>query len=92
MKVILSILAGCLIAAGNFFALAYIVKGILKGGGGFRFGLLAAIKFLLLVTIFFVIIKWVPVNVIALLIGFTIALFLLLLLFAFRSHDSTIAR
>ncbi len=75
MRTILSIIIGALLAAANFFAIAYIAKGLIcRDDGKLRFGLLAGLKFLLLIAIFFALIKWAAISVIALLGGFTVAL------------------
>lgn len=80
MKIILSIAAGALLAAANFFAITYIAKGLIcKDDGKLRFGLLAGLKFLLLIAIFFVLIKWTEISIIALLGGFTAALLILII-------------
>lgn len=80
MDIILSIIIGALLAAANYFAITYIAKGLIcRDDGKLRFGLLAGLKFLLLIAIFFVLIKWAVVNIVALLGGFTAALLLLII-------------
>ncbi len=89
MKIILSIVAGALLAAANFFAITYIAKGLIcRDDGKLRFGLLAGLKFLLLIAIFFVLIKWAAINIVALLAGFTITLLILMIFFP-RFHKLT---
>lgn len=81
MKVILSIMIGILIAAANFFAIIYIARGLIcREDGKLRFGLFAGLKFLLLIAIFFMLIKYAVVNVIGLLAGFTAALLILIIM------------
>lgn len=89
MKIALSILTGALLAAANFFAIAYIAKGLVcKDDGKLRFGLLAGLKFFLLIAIFFVLIRYTAVNIIGLLAGFTAALLFLIIMFP-RSYGRT---
>lgn len=89
MKIAISIIIGVLIAAANFFAITYIAKGLVcKDDGKLRFGLLAGLKFLLLIAIFFVLIEYAVVNIMWLLAGFTVTLLFLIIMLP-RSYKRT---
>lgn len=69
-KVPLSVIAGSLLAGINFLALAWIIKKITEPDTNkFLPGAMALVKLVLLIFILWAIIKWLPINIVAFLVG-----------------------
>lgn len=76
-RIFLSASLGFAIGGANFIVLFWLAKKLVLGAARkWRFGVLIGLKFLVLIFILWAIIKWLPINVVALLAGLTISLIL----------------
>lgn len=82
-KICSSIGMGALIGGFNFAALYYIVMGFVHNEGRrFVFGIFALLKFIILVAILWAVVNFVPVNIVAFLVGLSIILVAVLIGYA----------
>lgn len=83
-KICWSIAIGSAIGGANFWALYRIVTGFAGGSHGkLRFAVFAFLKFFILIFILWAVIKWLPVNAAAFLMGLSTIVLSILLCFVF---------
>lgn len=76
LKFSLSVLVGAAIGSANFWTLAKIYTRLLTDGAGKKplFIILAFVKFAVLIFIIWAAIKFLPISIVGLLVGLTLAL------------------